>query len=111
VRRRFRVRHKDDFQRIRQQGTAYAHPWLILSVASGVWPHNRYGIIAPKRLGKAVRRNQLRRRVREALRGLHPRLRQGYDVVVIGRPAGVTQSFAALQTVLLTLFTKAGLVM
>jgi hypothetical protein len=32
-------------------------------------------------------------------------------VVVIGRPAGMAQPFAALQTTLLTLCTQAGLIM
>jgi ribonuclease P protein component len=111
MRRRFRLRQEDDFKRVREVGRAYHHPWLILSVAPGRWPHNRYGFITPKRLGKAVHRNRLRRQLREALRLLQGQLRQGFDVVVIGRPAGVAQSFKALQTALVTLCTQAGLVM
>ena len=111
MRRRFRLRQDDDFKRVREVGRAYHHPWLILSVAPGRWPHNRYGFITPKRLGKAVHRNRLRRQLREALRLLQGQLRQGFDVVVIGRPAGVAQSFTALQTALVTLCTQAGLVM
>ena len=46
---------------------------------------NRYTVIAGKRCGKAVQRNRLKRLVREALRGYHPYLESGYDVVVICR--------------------------
>jgi ribonuclease P protein component len=111
--RRYRLRQEDDFKRVREVGRAYHHPWLILSVAPGRWPHNRYGFITPKRLGKAVHRNRLRRQLREACRllQLQGQLRQGFDVVVIGRPAGMAQTFAALQTTLLTLCAQAGLIM
>jgi ribonuclease P protein component len=111
MRRRYRLRQEDDFKRVRDIGRAYHHPWLILSVAPGRWPHNRYGFITPKRLGKAVHRNRLRRQLREAVRSLQGQLRQGFDVVVIGRPAGMAQSFTALQSILLTLCTQANLVM
>lgn len=111
MRRVWRLRASDDFQRVRRQGRAYSHPCLTLSLAAAAQPHNRYGIITPKRLGKAVRRNQMRRRLRESLRLLHPRLRQGHDIVLIARPAGVAQSFVALQSTLLSLCLQAGLVM
>ncbi len=111
MRRRYRLRQEDDFKRVREVGRAYHHPWLILSVAPGRWLHNRYGFITPKRLGKAVHRNRLRRQLRDIIHRLQGQLRQGFDVVVIGRPAGMTQSFVALQAALLTLCTQAGLIM
>jgi ribonuclease P protein component len=46
---------------------------------------NRYAVIAGKRCGKAVQRNRLKRLIREALRGFHPHLHAGYDLVVICR--------------------------
>ena len=48
-------------------------------------PANRYGIVAGRKSGKAVQRNRLKRITREALRALHPRLRPGFDLVVIIR--------------------------
>ncbi len=46
---------------------------------------NRYAVVAGKRVGKAVERNRAKRLVREALRRLHPQLKQGHDIVVIVR--------------------------
>jgi ribonuclease P protein component len=71
---------------------------------------NRYTVIAGKRCGKAVQRNRLKRLVREALRGYHPHLRTGYDVVVICR--GTVEEMPTLteaQQALSSIFRRASL--
>lgn len=66
--------------------------------------HDRFGISTGRRLGGAVRRNRVRRRLREVLRR-HPNdTGHGWDVLVVARPASVEASFddlhAALQRLL-----------
>jgi ribonuclease P protein component len=57
----------------------------------------RWGISIKARLGNAVVRNRIRRRVREALRHASPELMAGWDVVVQPRSASVaTADFAGL---------------
>ncbi len=58
----------------------------------------RFGFTVTKKTGGAALRNRIRRRLKEALR-LVPELlaRPGYDYVFLGRPAALTQEFAALQ--------------
>ena len=57
----------------------------------------RFGLTVTKRLGKAVVRNRIRRRLREALRtGGANEARPGFDYVVIARAAALTRSFASL---------------
>lgn len=88
----------------------YHHAWLTLSIAPGKVPNNRYGFITGKRLGNAVIRNRVRRLLKEALRLLHIRLKQGHDVVIIARPAIVGQPFALIQSTLEKLCEQAGIV-
>jgi ribonuclease P protein component len=58
----------------------------------------RFGFTVTKKIGKAVVRNRIRRRLKEALR-LAPDLsaRPGHDYVIVARPAALGQSFSALQ--------------
>jgi ribonuclease P protein component len=58
----------------------------------------RVGFTVTKKLGSAVTRNRIKRRLREAARLCLPEAaRRGYDYVLIGRAAGLKRSFASLQ--------------
>lgn len=111
MQRRLRLRHARDFQRLRQQGQVKRHPTMVFSYAPNDLSHNRYGFITPKRLGNAVKRNRIRRQVREAVRLLHPRLTQGYDIVLIVRLPLMGQPFHKIQRIVSELCDRAGLVL
>ncbi len=104
-----RLRHRDDFRRLRQHGTVWRHPFLILSVISNHRTHNRYGFITTKQLGKAVARNRIRRLLREAMREAHPQLDTGYDMVIIARKASVGQPYETVRAAVHQTLHNAGL--
>jgi ribonuclease P protein component len=58
----------------------------------------RFGFTVSKRTAKkAVERNRIRRRLKEAVRLSAPgRARPGHDYVLVGRPAALRESFAAI---------------
>ena len=96
----------------RARGRAVAEGPLVLRVLANASdpPANRYAVVAGRKSGGAVQRNRLKRVTREALRGLHPRLRPGYDLVVIVR--GTVEELpgtAAAHVLLQRLLTRAGL--
>ncbi|HKH80386.1 MAG TPA: ribonuclease P protein component [Stellaceae bacterium] len=67
----------------------------------------RFGFTVTKKLGSAVVRNRIRRRLKEALR-LTPDLsaRAGYDYVILAREAALDQAFPALQEELARAFAE-----
>jgi ribonuclease P protein component len=87
VERRLRLRRGGDVRTARSRGRAIADGPLVLRYLPNVSdpPRNRYGVVAGRKSGGSVQRNRLKRVTREALRGLHPDLRRGYDLVVIIR--------------------------
>ncbi|MGB1288285.1 MAG: ribonuclease P protein component [Aggregatilineales bacterium] len=99
MQRHLRLKHRDDFRRLRREGRVYRHACLMLSVAPNHLMHNRYGMITGKRVGHAVTRNRIRRQLRAVTRLLHPRLHQGHDIVIIAHPAIVEQPFAQIQRI------------
>ena len=94
-----------DFDRVFQHGRHNGGKLLSVRSVSNQQPLTRFAFAIPKRVGKAVVRNRVRRRLREVLRFLN--LVEGYDVVISVRPEAATASFDALKSEL-TLLMKRG---
>jgi ribonuclease P protein component len=67
----------------------------------------RYGFIISKRVGKAVMRNRVKRRLREIVRQLH--LKPGTDIVLSARPQAAQAKYAELKATVLNLLGQTGL--
>lgn len=104
-----RLRDGADFQRVRNAGPGFGGSFLRLRVAPGRKAHNRYGLVAGRHIGGAVKRNRVKRLLREALRCLHPELLPGHDVVVEARPQLPGQSLASVCQALRQQMRRAGL--
>lgn len=109
--RRLRLREEVDFRRIRAEGRAWSSRWMTLLVVSNGSPHNRYGMIVGKRVGKAVARNLVKRRLREVTRRLDRggRIVQGRDLAFIVRPPLATATFPQLHEAVVEVLTRAAL--
>ncbi len=81
-----------DFQTLQGDGTVRSHPLLVARFLRTDLEATRFGLSTGKRLGGAVVRNRVRRRLREALRALAPSFQPGWDVLFIARPAIVDAS-------------------
>jgi ribonuclease P protein component len=109
MQRHLRLRRREDFVRLRAHGQVQRHPLLIMSVAPNSLPHNRYGFITSKQLGNAVKRNRVRRLLREAVRHAHPVLKPGHDIVIIPRRRIMGQPYTAVQQAVTRCLQQAGL--
>ena len=106
---RLRLRDGADFQRVRNTGPGFGGNSLRLRVAPGGKAHNRYGLVTGRHIGGAVKRNRVKRLLREALRRLHPELLPGHDVVVEARPPLVGMPLAGVCQALRLQLQRAGL--
>jgi ribonuclease P protein component len=69
--------------------------------------HNRYGFVTSKRLGGAVVRNRVRRRLREIVRNADAK--PGYDVVLSAKTTAAAAAFADLRASVAKLMGRAGI--
>jgi len=113
VKRRFafpksaRLRRRKDFRRVLEQGFRVAGPYFVAFCCSRQDEGRpRVGFSAPRSLGKAVVRNRIKRRLREAVRLKFEKLAPGWDIVITAR-AGVAQApFEKLLEAVEDLFTR-----
>ena len=96
MRRRFRLRTNAQFRRVRSAGRSWAQPLAVLYALPNAEGVTRVGFTVGKRIGKAVARNRAKRLLREAVRLWLPRIKPGYDLVLIARAPIVGAKFQAV---------------
>ena len=89
--------------------TGYANGLLVLYARKNRTSANRVGITVSKKLGHAVVRNRVRRRLREVYRCNEEKFLPGWDIVVVARSRAVDCSFSQLTKAYLSLAEKAGI--
>jgi ribonuclease P protein component len=107
MRKELRLRRRKDFDAVFRQGRAWHNEFLVLRTLPNSLEHNRYGFITSKRLGKAVVRNRVRRRLSEAVRVLS--LTPGWDAVISAKARAAEADFQALNSAATDLLRRAGI--
>jgi ribonuclease P protein component len=79
------LRNKKDFDRLYKKGAKVHNKYFVIIFAKNGKNYNRKAFLASKKVGKAIARNRARRLMKESFRGLAPRVRTGYDILLIAR--------------------------
>jgi ribonuclease P protein component len=88
-----RLRARADFERARRRGRSWSTPLLALAAARNDLELTRCGFVVSRRVGQAVVRNHVRRRLREILRRGLSQLEPGWDLIFSARPAAAQATF------------------
>lgn len=98
-----------EFRRLYAKGKSAAAPTLALYCRKNRYGYTRLGLTVGVKLGHAVVRNRVRRRLKEAYRTNESRFLPGYDIVVVGRTRAVHASYREIERHLLQTADKLGL--
>ena len=107
MKKRERLKARKDFANVYRKGRAWANQFLVLRALPNDLPHHRCGFVASKRVGKAVVRNRLKRRLKEGLRTLT--VQPGWDLILLARPPAATASYHELREAIVNLLSRARL--
>ena len=106
-----RLRSRAEFQRSRKEGKSFAGKYLVVSVLrdEGATEPLRFGIILTRKVGNAVARNRVRRRVRSLLSKYGGRIEPGHQLVIIARYTAPGASFDELENDWVKQLRRAGI--
>ena len=97
------------FRRLYQKGKSAANKYLVIYCRRNGSSENRIGYTISSKLGHAVVRNRVRRRLREIYRLHESQFRPGWDLVVVARSRAVDAPYKKLEGAYLSLAGKLGL--
>ncbi|MDE3076388.1 MAG: ribonuclease P protein component [Chloroflexota bacterium] len=105
-----RLTRKSEFDRLFAEGQALHDPLCSLRAAPNMLSVTRFGFICGKRVGGAVLRNRIRRRLRHQARRLLADLPSGWDILIVVRPKAALATSDELSAALMGLLRRRGLI-
>ncbi len=107
MRREQRLRKSRDFALVRREGRSWPGRLLVLVARPNGLDLARFGFSVSKRVGNAVTRNRVKRRLREAARlsDVSP----GWDILLIARAGADGANYHELERSMTNLFKRAKL--
>ncbi len=107
MRRDLRLTSSQRFSELYQEGRGWANSHLVLKALPNGLGYTRFGLVAGKRVGKAVVRNTVKRRLREILRSTPAQ--PGWDMVFIARTRAPQANYQQLKAAAEDLLRRARL--
>lgn len=95
-----------EFRRLYNKGRTAAGPYMAIYCRKTRLPYSRLGLTTGVKLGKAVKRNRVRRRLREIYRTNEWRLAPGWDIVVVARTKAVFARYGQMERSFLALAAR-----
>ena len=98
-----------DFQFVYQNGKSCGNRYLVMYLYRSGSGRNRLGISVSKKVGNSVVRHRLTRLIRESYRLNEEKFDDGLDLIVIARPGAKERSFFEIESALLHLAGRQGI--
>lgn len=89
-----RLRRRPEFLRVQRSGRRENLSHFVVVAAPGATMTGRLGVTVSSRVGNAVMRNRVKRRVREVFRTRCPHREGTTDVVIIAKPGAEVLTYA-----------------
>jgi len=100
------LKKNHEFKRLYNKGKSAASQVAVVYCRRNGRTENRLGVTVSTKIGGAVQRNRVRRRLKEIYRLNEEKLASGYDIVVVARVRSRYAGFRELEASVLSLFSK-----
>ncbi len=83
-----------EFMRLYKKGKFFVGKHMVLYVMPNKFGINRLGITVSRKFGKSVKRNRIRRLIRENYRLYEEAVKPGFDCVIVARSSEMMPEFS-----------------
>lgn len=104
-----RIKKNSQFRYIYKRGKSFLDENLVVYLFRNNKNTNRVGISVSKKVGNSVRRNRVKRLIRESYRLSKDSFKKGYDIIVVARVRANSADFKKIRNSLVNLLRKGGL--
>ncbi len=105
-----RLKKRYQFNYVYKSGEHFSAEHIVLYVVSSKTKDIKVGLAVTKKVGHAVVRNKIRRRLREIIKQSIPNLKQNYNIIVVAKECVTKASFDELSHEYNKLIKKADLI-
>jgi len=103
------LKKNHEFKRLYNKGKSAASQCAVVYCRRNGRSENRLGVTVSTKLGGAVQRNRIRRRLKEIYRLNEDNLLPGYDIVIVARMRSRFAGYRELESSVVSLFSKLNL--
>jgi ribonuclease P protein component len=103
------LRKNYEFKRLYNRGESAASHLIVVYYKKNGTEYNRLGVTVSAKIGGAVLRNRIRRRLKEIYRLTEKSLKTGNDIVIVARMKSGCANYHELEASAMNLFRKLNL--
>lgn len=97
MKKKYLIKKNKEYKKIYQRAPSLANRYLVVFCLQNNLPYGRFGFSIGKKVGKAVKRNRLKRLLKEICRLNSSWFNNGYDYIFIARKGIDNLSFIKLK--------------
>ena len=91
------IKENFEFRRVYKRGKSSADSILAVYMFKNYNKPARLGITVSNKIGKAVVRNKIRRRIKNSFHPMQTNLKAGIDIVIVARTRAVSADFVQIE--------------
>lgn len=110
MKRCYSLKRNKEFRRVYKAGKSFGSHTLVLIFSASRRPDKKIGFAVGKKVGNAVVRNRVKRRLREVVTPFLPELPSGCRLIFVARSAIAQASYRDIESTVRRLFQKAGVI-
>lgn len=104
------LKKDSDFRKVYKHGKSFANRYLVMYILENKSDSSRVGISVSKKVGNAVTRNKVRRKIKEAYRlKVDENVKGGYDIIFIARVSSKEAEYKDIEKAINHLVKKSNL--